>query len=203
MKYLIVVLFSLFHFITWSQVVNQKDKCQLYLEIIKKYGDKSAKYLIKETTTKSPIINHLELYNQSKKAFLHPFCGPPLDSINTKLFYQYIVQSDKPENIRNIIELDSTNTFKVLTQKEFEDIFNNKKYQSIRKDFGFIELERRYPDCRGYYAFSSLIYSEDVKHVICYMENDKYSKACNGFLVFLEKSEKEWFIKYMLYLWGS
>jgi hypothetical protein len=201
MKYLTIVFLLIFHFACLAQNVNETEKCQLYMAIIKQYGDKSEKYLIRETTNSYKINNSLQEFKP--EMFFPFFSRPPIDSLYFPLFDKYTKLANRSENIKEIILQDTSKRMEVFTDLEYQDIFTNKNYQSIRQDFGFEELRRRHPETFGYYAFSPIIFSGDKQHAICYLETLAASKGGAGFLVFMEKAISKWRIKYLLHLWEA
>lgn len=203
MKHITFIFFTIFPLIISAQNLSNKELSQIYRNIIIQYGDKSNSYLIRETTGKNTSRIDKPVNSFEKRMFSFFFEGPPIDSNYFVLFERYIELQDEIKNITDIIKEDSTKTLGVFTDTEYQQIFNNKKYETIRQDFGYREFHRRYPNCESLYTFSQIIVSIDNKYGICYMEESSASKAGFGALIFIIKINGNWQIKHWIELWIS
>lgn len=184
-----------------SQNSDENEVARVYLNILYQIENKSLKLVIRETTVAYDLQNSIE--NIKENQFSRFFSDPPIDKIYFPLFDKYKCCTEKLMNINFIIKNDSANNIDILSDNEFIEIFDSNKYHSIRQDYGFKEFNKRYPESNGYYCFSWPVFSNDKKLAICYMENNSSSKSGYGALIFLEKVNDYWEIKYLVDLWIS
>jgi hypothetical protein len=201
MRFLTILLIVVLPELIFSQHLDENEIAKVYLTILHQVENKPIKYLIRQTTSYYNPENSLE--NFKRDQFSGFFGGPPISKNYYPLFDDYKSCTEISHNIDLINELDSTDKIDLFTDQEYQELFNSNQYQSFKKDFGFKELQNRYPGSYGYYSFSWPEFSDDNKLALCYMEYHSSIKAGNGALIFLEKVNDEWKIKYLINLWLS
>lgn len=201
MRFFALLSIFLFPSLIISQNFEEDEVAKVYISILYQIDHNPVKLVIRETTSYYNLENSIDNFKENQ--YSRFFSDPPINNIYFALFDKYKCCTEKLKKINFIIKQDSAQNIDILTDNEYKEIFDSKRYHSLRQEYGYKEFNKRFPESYGYYCFSWPVFSDDKKIAICYMESNSSIKSGYGKLIFLEKVNYEWEIRYLIDLWIS